>query len=196
MLGGKTLPRRDFLRNAVMLAGTGVTAPLWAAMKYKRDAAMRYFREQASETDARVKAGIEANREGDATLVFTNAQGRPCERVHVKVRQLRHDFKYGANLFGLAETKNGAESAAAYRERFAAAFNMATLPFYWEGNEPQPGKTRFAKDSPYIYRRPPIDLCLEFCEAHGIEPKAHCLNYVAEGLFPARASEGQTPLVE
>ena len=123
------LSRRDLLRNAVMLAGAGVTAPLWAAMKYDRDAAMRYFREQASETEARVKDGIEANRKGDATLVFRDARGRLCERVHVKVRQLRHDFKYGANLFGLAETKNGAESAAAYRERFAAAFNMATLPF-------------------------------------------------------------------
>ena len=32
----------------------------------------------------------------------------------MKVRQLRHDFKYGANIFGLAETKNGAEHAAAY----------------------------------------------------------------------------------
>ena len=102
----------------------------------------------------------------------------------MKVRQLRHDFKYGANIFGLAETKNGAEHAAAYRERFAAAFNLATLPFYWQANEPEPGKYRFAKDSPYVYRRPPIDLCLEFCEANGIEPKAHCLNYVEVGLFP------------
>ena len=56
--------RREFLRSAVMLAGAGVTAPLWAAMKYDRDGVMRYFREQASETDARVKAGIEANRNG------------------------------------------------------------------------------------------------------------------------------------
>ena len=178
------LSRRDFLRNAVMLAGAGVTAPLWAAMKYDRNAVLRYFREQASEMDARVKAGIEANRKGDVALVFTDAQGRPCENVHVKVRQTRHDFKYGANLFGLAETKNGAEHAAAYRERFAAAFNLATLPFYWQANEPEPGKYRFAKDSPYVYRRPPIDLCLEFCEANGIEPKAHCLNYVETGLFP------------
>ena len=102
----------------------------------------------------------------------------------MKVRQLRHDFKYGANIFGLAETKNGAEHAAAYRERFAAAFNLATLPFYWQANEPEPGKYRFAKDSPYVYRRPPIDLCLEFCEANGIEPKAHCLNYMTPGEFP------------
>ena len=178
------LSRRDLLRNVVMLAGAGITAPLWAAMKYDRDVAMRYFRESAKETDARVKAGIEANRKGDVTLLFTDAQGRPCESVHVKVRQTRHDFKYGANIFGLSETKNGAEHAAAYRERFAAAFNFATLPFYWGANEPEPGKYRFAKDSPYIYRRPPIDMCLEFCEAHGIEPKAHCLNYTVPGEFP------------
>ena len=184
MSSEKKLPRRDFLRNAVMLAGAGVTAPLWAVMKYDRNAVLRYFREQASEMDARVKAGIEANRKGDVTLLFTDAQGRPCENVHVKVRQTRHDFKYGANLFGLSETKNGAEHAAAYRERFAAAFNLATLPFYWQANEPEPGKYRFAKDSPYVYRRPPIDMCLEFCEANGIEPKAHCLNYVETGLFP------------
>ena len=60
MSSEKKLPRRDFLRNAVMLAGAGVTAPLWAAMKYDRNVAMRYFREQASETDVRVKrrAGV------------------------------------------------------------------------------------------------------------------------------------------
>ena len=58
--------RRDFLRHAVMLAGAGVTAPLWAAMKYDRNAVLRYFRAGAAATDARVKAGIEANRKGDA----------------------------------------------------------------------------------------------------------------------------------
>ena len=92
MKNNDTIARREFLRNAVMLAGAGITAPLWAAMKYDRNAVLRYFREQASETDARVKAGIEANRKGDATLVFTDAQGRPCENVHVKVRQTRHEF--------------------------------------------------------------------------------------------------------
>ena len=42
------LSRRDFLRNAVMLAGAGINAPLWAAMKYDKNAVLRYFREQAS----------------------------------------------------------------------------------------------------------------------------------------------------
>ena len=58
MLNKNTLPRRDFLRNAVMLAGAGVTAPLWAAMKYDRDAALRHFRACASETEARVKRSL------------------------------------------------------------------------------------------------------------------------------------------
>ncbi len=193
------MKRRDFLRNAIMLAGAGVTAPLMAAMKYNRDVVLRYFRESISETDARVEAGIEANRKGDVTLLFTDAQGCPCETVHAKVRQTRHDFKYGANIFGLSETKDGAEMAAAYKERFAAAFNLATLPFYWNANEPQPGKTRYAKDSPYLYRRPPIDMCLEWCEANGIEPKAHCLNYVSPNLFPTWVKgtvESEKKLVE
>ena len=42
------LSRRDFLRNAAMLAGAGITAPLWAAMKYDGNTVLRYFREQAS----------------------------------------------------------------------------------------------------------------------------------------------------
>ena len=95
----KHTSRREFLRNAVMLAAAGVTAPLLAAMKYDRKTVLRYFREQAAETDERVKAGIEANRKGSVSLEFCDAQGRPCETVRVKVRQLRHDFKYGANIF-------------------------------------------------------------------------------------------------
>ena len=45
--------------------------------------------------------------------------------------------------------------------------------------EPEQGKPRYGKNSPRIYRRPPPDLCLEWCEANNIMPKAHCLNYVA-----------------
>ena len=110
--------RRDFLRHAVMLAGAGVTAPLWAAMKFDRNAVLRYFCANAAATAARVKAGIEANRKGDMTLLFTDAQGRPCENVHVKVRQTRHDFKYGANLFGREWRTNFERDASGGRLSF------------------------------------------------------------------------------
>lgn len=75
-----------------------------------------------------------------------------------------------------------AEKNELYRKYFADAFNMATLPFYWDALEPERGKTRYAKDSEKVYRRPAVDLCLEFCEKHGMEPREHGLAY--EGFFP------------
>lgn len=168
---------------SALFAGAGMLGPLWAAMKYDRDGVLELFRLNASETDARVKAGVEG-RKGQTVLRFTDADGRPCETTHVKIRQKTHDFKYGANLFMLDEIVDSAEKNELYKERFAVAFNMATLPFYWKDLEPEQGKPRYSKDSPRIYRRPAPDLCLEWCEAHGIEPKAHCLNYPAAFAYP------------
>ena len=70
----------------------------------------------------------------------------------------------------------------AYKKAFVDVFNMATLPFYWDTLEPERGKPRYAKDSPKVYRRPAPDLCIEFCEKHGIEPREHGLAY--EWFFP------------
>ena len=69
-----------------------------------------------------------------------------------------------------------------YKKYFSDVFNMATLPFYWDALEPERGKPRYAKDSPKIYRRPAPDLCIEFCEKHGIEPREHALAY--DVFFP------------
>ncbi len=181
------LNRRDFLKLSAMMAGAGMLRPLWAAMKYDSKGVLDLFRFYAAETDARVKAGIEANRKGTLKILFKDENGKPCETTHVKIRQKKHDFKYGANLFMLDEIVDSAEKNEAYKEHFAAAFNLATLPFYWSDVEPEEGKPRYAKDSPRVYRRPAPDLCVEWCEAHGIEPKAHCLNYVADFCSPAWA---------
>ena len=64
-----------------------------------------------------------------------------------------------------------------YKQVVADTFNLVTLPFYWCDLEPERGKPRYAKDSPRIYRRPTPDLCVEYCRAHGLEAKLHCLNY-------------------
>ena len=48
--------------------------------------------------------------------------------------------------------------------------------------EPEEGKTRYGKDSEKIYRRPPADLCVEFCKSNGIEPREHALCY--DHFFP------------
>ena len=179
--------RREFIWNSIMLAAAGgMPGALAAAMKYDRDGVMRLFRLMAEEIDARVEAGIELNRKGPMLFTFKDKDGKILENVHVKVSQKTHDFKYGADIFMLDEIGDSKEKNEAYKEHFAAAFNLATVPFYWKDLEPEEGKTRYAKNSPKIYRRPPPDLCIEWCEAHGIEPKAHCLNYSSQSPDWAR----------
>ena len=128
-----------------------------------------------------VEPNIEKYRKGDVTVNVTDSNGKkiPCT---VKINQIKHEFKFGANLFMLEELETEKKNQL-YKEYFKKTFNMATLPFYWCSIEPERGKTRYAKDSPKFYRRPAIDLCIEFCEENGIEPREHALAY--EHLFPS-----------
>lgn len=77
-------------------------------------------------------------------------------------------------MLGEMETQEKNEK---YKEYVKGIANMVTLPFYWDATEPEEGKTRYSKDSPKMYCRPPIDLCIEFCEENGIEPREHGLAY-------------------
>lgn len=147
----------------------------------ERQKVLASFENKRTYMEDRIQHGIETGRKGFATLKFLTPDNRPLNNVHVEVKQKTHDFKYGANLFMLDEFSRS-EQNEAYRKLFADVFNIATVPFYWRDLEPEQGKPRFAKDSPKVYRRPAPDLCLEYCEANGIQPKAHCLNY-AHPLF-------------
>ena len=138
---------------------------------------LKPFEEKKDYMNDRIAHGIETNRKGYAFLTIVNEKGEAVPDAEVKITQKTHDFKYGANIFMLEEFPEK-EQNEKYKKYFAETFNLATLPFYWSDLEPEQGKPRYAKDSPKIYRRPAPDLCLEFCEANGIEPKAHCLNYV------------------
>ena len=170
--------RREFLWNSVLLAvAGGMPGALAAAMKYDRDGVLRLFRLMAEEIDARVKAGIELNRKGPMLFTFLDKDGKVLENVHLKVTQKTHDFKYGADLFMLDEVVDSKVKNEAYKELFAKAFNLATCPFYWSDLEPEQGKPRYSPDSPRVYRRPPTDLCVDWCEKNGIEPKCHILNF-------------------
>ena len=130
------------------------------------------------ETNKRIQDGIEKNRKGDFTL---KTSLKPGEKVHVKLKN--HKFRFGCNMFMLDEIPDDKLKNELYKEKLAALFNMATVPFYWDATEPEDGKTRYGKDAEKIYRRPPADLCVEFCEKHGIEPREHALCY--DHFFPA-----------
>lgn len=127
-----------------------------------------------SEIQARIESGIRAHRMGWATLRFEDAQGRPLSNVTFDLRQTRHDFYFGANIFMLGGFDTP-ERNRRYEEAFTSLFNFATVPFYWSDLEPEPGKVRFAKDSPPIYRRPPPDAVVEFCKRHRITMRGHNL---------------------
>lgn len=142
---------------------------------------MEHFEEQKDFFDGKVNAGIEANRKGYAAITIKDKDNNPVKGAKIIVNQKTHEFKFGANLFMLDELETP-EKNELYKRHFAETFNMATLPFYWDATEPEKGKTRYAKDSERIYRRPAIDLCMEFCEENGIEPREHALAY--DRFFP------------
>ncbi len=142
---------------------------------------LELFEQNEAFYETTVKNGIETNRKGDMTVTVKDEGGKALEGVSVQIRQKTHAFRFGANVFMLDELETE-EKNEAYKARFAALFNMATLPFYWDSLEPERGKPRYAKDSVKVYRRPSPDLCIEFCEKHGIEPREHGLAYA--GFFP------------
>ena len=137
---------------------------------------LELFDEQEDSWKQRSADGIERYRKGDGKLTVVDKEGKPVLNAKIKLTQTNHEFRFGANIFMLDELETE-EKNEAYKKAFADVFNMATLPFYWDATEPEKGKQRYDKDSPKIYRRPPIDLCIEFCEKHGIEPREHALAY-------------------
>nr|WMX25209.1 endo-1,4-beta-xylanase [uncultured bacterium] len=142
---------------------------------------LELFEEQKEFLEEKISSGIDKYRKGYGNIVVKDKRGNPVSNIKIKLKQKTHEFKFGANLFMLDELETD-EKNQIYKKCFADVFNMATLPFYWEATEPGRGKTRYDKNSEKIYRRPAIDLCIEFCEKHGIEPREHALAY--ERFFP------------
>lgn len=141
-----------------------------------REQVLAPFRDNSSFIQTRTEADIQRHRKGWAQLEIVDKAGNPVPDAVVEVNLSRHDFQFGCNLFLLDEIKDPVKNQI-YKDRYAQCFNQATLPFYWDGLEPEEGKLRFTKDSPPLYRRPVPDLCVEWCRENGITPKAHCLNY-------------------
>lgn len=122
----------------------------------------------------RIEAGIQANRMGWATLRFIAPSGKPAQHVRAKIAQMRHHFLFGSNVF-MADGFPSQQENRRYEQMLSALFNYCTAPFYWKELEPEPGKVRFAVDSPKIFRRPPPDAVVEFARRNGLTLKGHPL---------------------
>jgi GH35 family endo-1,4-beta-xylanase len=82
----------------------------------------------------------------------------------VTVEQTRHAFLFGCNIF-LLDATDSSIAQEAYRDRFSALFNYATLPFYWGAFEKERGKPQYEK----------LEMMARWCAAHGIITKGHPL---------------------
>jgi endo-1,4-beta-xylanase len=124
--------------------------------------------------EARIQAGIEQNRKGDAVIAVVDSQGRPVADAQVEIEQTGHQFLFGCNAFVLGQLKTPEENRR-YEEAFLRLFNFATVPLYWEGTEPVRGELRYQEGSRDIWRRPPADRFVPWAAEHGVTLKGHPL---------------------
>lgn len=136
-----------------------------------RKKVLKSFLDHADELDARNKEGIEKYRKDDFTLKFSRSGNKK-----LVLRQTGHDFYFGSTAFMLGSFEVP-EKETKFKEYFGHLFNQAVVPLYWKDLEPTEGHLRFSADSEHIYRRPPVDMVLNFCKESGIEPKGHCLTW-------------------
>lgn len=144
--------------------------------KENREIWLKAANESRGKISGRVKNGIERYRKGLCRVRLTDSDGNPVKGAKIRIDQQTHDFGFGANIFMLDEFPDESDNKT-YREQFKRFFNLATVPFYWSGLEPEQGKPRYGKDSPKVWRRPAPERCMEYCEENGIMPKLHCLVY-------------------
>lgn len=110
------------------------------------------------------KQTVPAHRKADVIILLKDVCGRALAEAQVTIRQVRHKFLFGCNIFPLDE-QDASESQRVYQEQFAALFNFATLPFYWGRYEKNEGCTDENR----------LRSMAKWCVDRGIVPKGHPL---------------------
>ncbi len=123
------------------------------------------------------------HRRSSGSIIVRDGKGKPVRHAAVKLEQRRHDFLFGANIF-LFNHAPSPDLEAAYRERFAALLNYATLGFYWADYERKPGEPRYAY----------TDQVLEWTAKHGITCKGHPLVWDHPVSSPEWLSDDQATI--
>ena len=120
-------------------------------------------------------ARIESHRKADAVVRVVDAGGQPVPDVEVQIEQTRHAFLFGSNIFQWGRLPSETLENA-YRDRFAALLNYATLGFYWPAYERRQGEPRHEF----------TEQVARWCAEHGIATKGHPLawNYADPSWLP------------
>nr|QQZ02675.1 1,4-beta-xylanase [uncultured microorganism] len=155
---GASCTRRQFLQAATGTA-VALTAPYFATAR-QRDAS-----EDSDRILSDAESRIRRHRMAPVALKLLTPDGRPLgPGRRVEIRQVRHRFLFGCNIFMLGRYRTP-EQNAAYESRFAGIFNYATLPFYWWNYERQKGRPDDARTEGIV----------RWCKAHDVTTKGHPL---------------------
>lgn len=157
------------MKTVILLIGLLFSTFSLQAQDYEDVMSEAYWKIWNSDVQASINKNIEQYRKGDAELNIPSG-------VTVKIEQLSHSFIFGGNIFLFGQLE-ATQQNRQYENTFGALFNSATLPFYWKTLEPEQGKPRYTAGSSYIFRRPPVDPILEFCESNKIMTKGHAIIY-------------------
>ena len=134
---------------------------------------LRYFDEQRDEMEARIARDTARYRQGRFELALEGREGEAL-RVPLQLVQTGHDFNFGSTIFMLDEFEDE-ERNAWFREIFPQLNNYMVAPLYWSDLEPEAGKPRYAPDAKPVYRRPPLDLIVDYAEQQQLRVKGHPL---------------------
>jgi endo-1,4-beta-xylanase len=152
--------RRDFFATLFGATVASAVGYLGTRGKLSVDEAIA----QEEQVLSGAKERIEQHRKGEVTLVIQAPNGKPLPNAELTLAQTRHEFLFGCNIFRWGRIPDPKREEL-YRERFAAIFNYATLPFYWRGYEWERGKPNHG----YTER------VVAWCQEHGIVCKGHPL---------------------
>jgi GH35 family endo-1,4-beta-xylanase len=152
--------RRDFFATLFGATVASAVGYLGTRGKLSVDEAIA----QEEQVLSGAKERIEQHRKGEVTLVIQAPNGKPLPNAELTLTQMRHEFLFGCNIFRWGRIPDPKREEL-YRERFAAIFNYATLPFYWRGYEWERGKPNHG----YTER------VVAWCQEHSIVCKGHPL---------------------
>ena len=137
------------------------------------------------EVQKEMDARIEKYRKADAVVALSDVK----PNSEIQVEQISHTFIFGAHIFNFDQLGSD-ERNARYKALYGTLFNSATIAFYWQKFEPQPGECRFQPaeidssafwnrcrdpNAQPFWRRPPTDPVVEFCKSKGIRLHGHTI---------------------
>lgn len=110
-------------------------------------------------------ARIEQYRKRDARIVFKDKAGNVVPNKNVKIRQMSHDYAFGA-VFSVSQLERFGGEGSSWNKFFTDHFEWATITeIQWSTTEPNQGEVDYSL----------FDAGYQFCKDNNIKVRAHRL---------------------